>query len=87
MRIYYNLESTRFKASGGVEVFRDLATRIAKGSSVVFLSPAVFADEGSSTRWTPPKDKGRVDNIPRGAHFSDDWSKNIPYSMVCRVLR
>jgi hypothetical protein len=66
------------QAPGGAEAFRDLATRIAKGSSVVFLAPAVFAGEGNSTRWAPLKNKGRVDNIPRWLYLSDDWSKKHP---------
>ena len=71
-------------ASGGAEAFRDLATRVARGSSVVFLSPAVFAGEGESTRWAPLKNKGRIDQISRGApqglgpYMADDWCKKHP---------
>lgn len=63
---------------GGINAFRDLVTRIAKGSSVIFLSPTVFADKDNSTRWAPLKSKGRVDNIPRWLYLSDDWSKRHP---------
>ena len=72
------------QAPGGAEAFGDLATRIAKGSSVVFLSPIVFAGEGESTRWAPLKNKGRIDQISRGApqglgpYMADDWSKKHP---------
>ena len=63
------------QAPGGAEVFRDLATRIAKGSSVVFLSITVFADGEDSTRWAPLKNKGRLEKIPRGIYPTDDWAK------------
>ena len=72
------------QAPGGAEAFRDLATRIARGSSVVFLSPAVFASEGESTRWVPLKNKGKIDQISRGApqglgpYMADDWCKKHP---------
>ena len=71
-------------ASGGAEEFRDLATRIARGSSVVFLSPVVFAGDSESTRWAPLKQKGRIDQISRGApqglgpYMADDWCKKHP---------
>ena len=71
-------------ASGGAEAFRDLATRVARGSSVVFLSSTVFAGDGELTRWAPLKNKGRIDQISRGApqglgpYMADDWCKNHP---------
>ena len=69
---------------GGAEAFGDLAARIAGGSSVVFLSPAVFAGEAESTRWAPLKNKGCIDQISRGApqglgpYMADDWCKKHP---------
>ena len=63
---------------GGVEVFRDLAIRVARGSCVVFLSPTVFANEEDSTRWAPLRNKGRLENVPRGIYPTDDWAKKHP---------
>ena len=63
-------------APGGAAVFRDLASQMARGSSVVFLDPAVFADTPGAntgtvaeqykatqvigTRWLPLVHKGTV---------------------------
>ncbi len=72
------LVSGQPQAPGGAEAFRDLATRIARGSSVVFLVPSVFKDGDNSTRWVPLKNKGSIGGISRWLYLADDWAKKHP---------
>ena len=66
--------------------FRDLACRIARGSTVVFLSPGVFNKKtgwfGSPDEplgWLPLKDKGLVKSfINIGLYRADHWTRNHP---------
>ncbi len=45
---------------GGAEDWKELATRMAAGSSVVFLSPLAFKRGDDKTAWLPLTQKGRI---------------------------
>jgi hypothetical protein len=58
---------------GDVVAFRELAARMARGASVVFLSPAVFARDGNPVGWLPLAKKGVwTDTDFCGGYFRGD---------------
>jgi len=59
-------------------MFNDLARRIARGSSVVFLTTDTYAKDNESTGWLPLKTKGSVSGIARWLYHSDEWCKRHP---------
>jgi hypothetical protein len=61
-------------APGGVPAWRDLITRITRGSAVVFLCPEVFAEGNQPTRWLPLCTKG---GLVAGSdlYIRDEWTK------------
>ena len=63
---------------GGASVFADLARRIARGSTVVFLSPAVFANGNQPAAWVPLAKKGSVAALPSWLYHKDEWTKDHP---------
>jgi len=65
-------------APGGVAAFRDLAARVASGSTVVFLSPEVFAHGDLATAWLPLEKKGSIKQIRGWLYLKDEWSKQHP---------
>ena len=64
-------------APGGVLAWRDLITRITRGSAVVFLCPEVFAEGNQPTRWLPLCGKG---GLVAGSdlYIRDEWTKQHP---------
>ena len=64
--------------AGGAAAFADLARRIARGSTAVFLSPAVFAKAGQPTGWVPLAKKGTVEGLPSWLYHKDEWAKRHP---------
>jgi hypothetical protein len=64
-------------APGGVQAWRDLITRITRGSAVVFLCPEVFAEGNQPTRWLPLCTKG---GLVAGSdlYIRDEWTKRHP---------
>ncbi len=60
------------------ELFKDLAQRIARGSTVVFLTTDTYASGNDSTGWLPLKTKGSVSGIARWLYHSDEWCKRHP---------
>ena len=64
-------------APGGVEAWRDLMTRITRGSGVVFLCPEVFAEGNQPARWLPLCTKG---GLVAGSdlYIRDEWTKKHP---------
>ena len=69
------------ESPGGATAFRELAKRIAAGSSVIFLAPEVFALADQSTRWLPLVSKGSVMQITPGwggLYLKDEWNKSHP---------
>jgi hypothetical protein len=65
-------------APGGGAAFQELARRIARGSTVVFLCPEVFRKGDQGTGWLPLKNKGTVGGISRWLYLTDDWAKAHP---------
>jgi hypothetical protein len=65
-------------APGGAAAFADLARRIARGSTVVFLSPGVFAKGNQQAAWVPLAEKGSVAALPSWLYHKDEWAKNHP---------
>jgi hypothetical protein len=72
------LVSGKAPAPGGAAAFRVLASRIASGCTVVFLTPEALAGDKSPTRWVPLRQKGSLGGIPRWLYLSDDWAKSHP---------
>lgn len=57
---------------------RDVAQRIARGSTVVFLTTDTYAKGNETTGWLPLKTKGSVSGIARWLYHSDEWAKQHP---------
>ena len=60
---------------GGAEVFKELAGRIARGSSAVFLDPNVFAVAGQPANLALIGQKGTLINLQNNVYHKDDWAK------------
>jgi hypothetical protein len=58
--------------------FKDLAQRIAGGSTVIYLTTDTYAKGKQSTGWLPLKTKGSVSGIARWLYHSDEWAKRHP---------
>jgi hypothetical protein len=73
------------KARWDAEVFADMARRIARGGTVIFLSPQTMFDDAltsdkSGLHWLPLIRKGyasKLDNL-RGLYHRDDWARHHP---------
>jgi len=63
---------------GGEAAFRDLTTRIARGSTAIFLSPTVFAKGDQAYGYVPLKNKGSVQGMPSWLYHKDEWCKRHP---------
>jgi len=74
------LASGKPPAPGGAAVFAELARHIARGSTVVFLDPAILSDGQNATRWVPLQGKGLLApiNWVGGYYRADTWAKNHP---------
>lgn len=59
-------------------LFKDLAARMARGSTVVFLTTDTYAKGDQSTGWLPLKTKGQVSGIARWLYHSDEWARRHP---------
>jgi len=65
-------------APGGAGVFAELARRVVRGSTVVFLCPAVFARGNEKTAWLPLARKGDFAELPSWLYHKDEWAKRHP---------
>jgi len=63
---------------GGTTAFGELAGRIARGSTAIFLSPAVFAADNQPTVLVPLANKGALSVIPNWLYHKDEWCKRHP---------
>ncbi len=59
-------------------LFKDLAQRIARGSTAIFLTTDTYARGSESTGWLPLTNKGKVSPIARWLYHSDEWMKPHP---------
>ena len=51
---------------------------MARGSTVVFLSPAVFKKGDKPTGWVPLANKGSLVALPSWLYHKDEWAKRHP---------
>lgn len=65
-------------APGDVEAFRELARRIARGSTVVFLCPEVFRRGDNPVGWLPLNQKGTLAAMRSWVYLKDEWAKRHP---------
>ncbi len=72
------LASSEPPLPGGAEVFRELARRMARGSTVVFLSPKVFAKGDDPVGWLPLRNRGKLAEIRGWLYLKDEWAKQHP---------
>jgi hypothetical protein len=63
---------------GRAAAFRDLAARIAAGSTAIFLCPQVFSDGKNPTAWLPLKNKGALTGLTSWLYHKDEWCKHHP---------
>jgi hypothetical protein len=63
---------------GTVEAWRDLAVRVARGGTAVFLTPAALAEGDQPMRWAPLAQKGTVSSIYGWLYLKDEWAKVHP---------
>ena len=59
-------------------IFNDLARRLARGSTVIFLTADTYARGKDTTAWLPLKTKGSVSTIARWLYHSDEWARRHP---------
>jgi len=75
----------RLNIGGGREAFKELARRIARGSTAIFLSPEVFNKSADWYQhpdkplgWLPMKNKGAVVTLlNNGIYHPEQWTKNL----------
>jgi hypothetical protein len=65
-------------APGGAVAFRDMARRVARGSTVVFLCPEVFRKGDQPAGWLPLERKGALAALPSWLYLKDEWAKPHP---------
>ena len=65
-------------ASGDAATWRDLASRIARGSTAVFLSPKVFMKGDDAAGWLPLTKKGTLASNADWLYPHDQWTKKHP---------
>ena len=66
------------KPAHGGESFRELARRMARGATVVFLTPETFAKGNQAVGWLPLVGKGSLVNIVGWLYLKDEWAKRHP---------
>ncbi len=72
------LAGVRPPAPGGAAAFRELASRIAQGATVIFLAPEVFANGDQSAAWVPLANKGALARLNCWLYHKDEWAKPHP---------
>ena len=63
---------------GGADAWRDLAARMARGATVVFLCPEVFAQGDKPLAWLPLANKGSLSGLYGWLYLKDEWAKRHP---------
>ena len=72
------LAGVRPPAPGGASAFRELARRLAGGSTAIFLSPQIFAQGDKPTRWVPLASKGALVSLNAWLYHKDEWARPHP---------
>lgn len=65
-------------APGGAAAFRELACRIARGSTAIFLAPEVFANGDQPVAFVPLANKGALARMNSWLYHKDEWAKPHP---------
>ncbi|MBI4607187.1 MAG: glycoside hydrolase family 2 [Planctomycetes bacterium] len=65
-------------APGGAAAFRELARRIARGSTAVFLTPSTLRRRDDAAGWVPLARKGALQGLPSWLYHKDEWAKRHP---------
>ena len=65
-------------APGGQAAFAELARRITRGSTAIFLAPEVFAKGDQPAAWLPLAKKGALSPIVGWLYLKDEWAKRHP---------
>jgi len=65
-------------ALGGTAAFREIAHRIERGSTAIFLEPKVFAANGQPVNLSLLGKTGTLISLPNNVYHKDDWSKVHP---------
>ena len=60
------------------KAFGELARHIARGSTVIFLTPEIFAEADRPTAWLPLANKGTAAAIRGWLYLKDEWTKTHP---------
>ena len=55
-----------------------MAERVARGSTVVFLTPSTLSDGKSATAWLPLANKGGYQGLSSWLYHKDEWCKRHP---------
>ena len=63
---------------GDAQAFAQLARRMARGATVVFLDQAVFDKPGQPTGWLPLANKGGIGKSLHIVYHPDQWTKRHP---------
>ena len=66
------------QAPGDVDAFSQLARRMARGSTVIFLCPEVFRRGENSVGWLPLNRKGTLVGMRSWVYLKDEWTKRHP---------
>ncbi|MBI5834690.1 MAG: glycoside hydrolase family 2 [Armatimonadetes bacterium] len=59
-------------------VYRGLAERIARGSSVVYLDASALAEGDQTLRWLPLAQKGALVDVYGWLYLRDEWTRSHP---------
>jgi hypothetical protein len=65
-------------APGDAAAFAQLARRIARGATAVFLVPDVFKQADKPLGWVPLTKKGTVTSVWSWLYLKDEWAKRHP---------
>jgi hypothetical protein len=60
------------------DVFCELARRMVRGQTVVFLTPEVFQRDNQPAGWLPLENKGSLTAIHGWLYLKDEWCKRHP---------
>ncbi len=66
------------KPPADATAFSDLARRIARGSTAIFLCPEVFRKGDSPVGWLPLANKGSLAAMRSWVYLKDEWAKPHP---------
>ncbi len=72
------LAGVRPPAPGGAAAFRELAGRIARGSTAIFIAPEVFAHGEQPVALVPLANKGALARMNSWLYHKDEWAKPHP---------